>query len=101
MAVNSLSRSSWSNVATGAQLWGERYTRSANDVSLLQAAITREIASQLRPQLSGTEQESIAKVGTKDAEAYQFYLKGRYHFEGFTREDFKAAAEFFDKAVAR
>ena len=33
------------NVATGAQLWGERYTRSANDASLLQAAITRDIAS--------------------------------------------------------
>jgi len=75
--------------------------RSANDASLLQSAITRDLASQLRPQLSGTEQESLAKVGTKDAEAYQFYLKGRYHFEGFTREDFKAAAEFFDKAVAR
>ncbi len=55
------------NAATGAQLWGERYTRSANDASLLQAAISRDVASQLRPQLSGTEQESVAKVGTKDA----------------------------------
>jgi serine/threonine protein kinase/Tfp pilus assembly protein PilF len=89
------------NVATGAQLWGERYTRSANDASLLQAAITRDVASQLRPQLSGTEQESLAKVGTKDAEAYQFYLKGRYRFEKYTEEDFKAAVEFFDKAIAR
>ncbi|MGA7928006.1 MAG: protein kinase [Candidatus Sulfotelmatobacter sp.] len=89
------------NVATGAQLWGERYTRSANDASLLQAAITRDLASQLRPQLSGTEQESLAKVGTKDAEAYQFYLKGRYRFEKYTEEDLKAAAEFFDKAIAR
>jgi TolB-like protein len=41
------------NVATGAQLWGERYTRSPNDASLLQAAITRDVASQLRPQLVG------------------------------------------------
>jgi len=68
---------------------------------LLQAAITREIASQLRPQLSGTEQESIAKVGTKDADAYRFYLRGRYHFEKWSSEDNKAAAEFFEKAVAR
>ena len=89
------------NVATGAQLWGERYTRSANDASLLQAVITRDVASQLRPQLSGSERESLAKVGTKDAEAYQLYLKGRYRFEKWTPEDFKAAAEFFDKAVAR
>jgi serine/threonine protein kinase/tetratricopeptide (TPR) repeat protein len=89
------------NVGTGAQLWGERYTRSTKDASLLQAAITRDVASQLRPQLNGTERESLAKVGTKDAEAYQSYLKGRYRFEKYTGEDFKAAVEFFDNAIAR
>jgi len=88
------------NVATGAQLWGERYTRSANDASLLQAAITRDVASQLRPQLSGSERESVAKVGTKDAEAYRLYLKGRHYYEKtWTATDLKAAAEFFDQAV--
>ena len=88
------------NVVTGAQLWGERYTRNANDASLLQAAITRDVASQLRPQLSGSERESVAKVGTKDAEAYRLYLKGRHYYEKtWTPEDLKAAAEFFDKAV--
>jgi eukaryotic-like serine/threonine-protein kinase len=89
------------NVGTGAQLWGERYTRTANDVSLLQAAITRDVASQLRPHLAGNERDSIAKVGTKDAEAYRLYLKGRLHFEQGVDEDEKAAAEFFEKAVAR
>jgi tetratricopeptide (TPR) repeat protein len=90
------------DVGTGAQLWGERYTRNANDASLLQAAITRDVASQLRPQLSGSERESVAKVGTKDAEAYRLYLKGRHYYEKtWTPEDLKAAAEFFDKAVAQ
>jgi TolB-like protein/Tfp pilus assembly protein PilF len=90
------------NVETGAQLWGERYTRSANDASLVQAAITRDVAVQLRPQLSGSERESVAKVGTRDAEAYRLYLKGRHYYEkGWTPEDLKAAAEFFDKAVAK
>ncbi len=89
------------NVETGAQLWGERYTRSANDASILQAAITRDVASQMRPQLAGSERDSIARVGTKDAEAYRLYLKGRLHFEQFADEDEKVAAEFFKKAVAR
>jgi len=89
------------NVTTGAQLWGERYTRSANDASLLQAAISRDVASQLRPQISGAEQAILAKVGTKDAEAYQLYLKGRYRFEKYAPEDFRAAAEFFEQAVSR
>ncbi|MGA9978917.1 MAG: protein kinase [Candidatus Sulfotelmatobacter sp.] len=89
------------NVGTGAQLWGERYTRSTNDASLLQAAITRDVASQLRPQLGGSERDSIAKVGTRDAEAYQLYLKGRYHFDKFEAEDLKAAVDLFEKALAR
>jgi len=87
------------NVATGAQLWGERYTRNSNDASLLQAAITRDVASQLRPKLDGVHREKLAKAGTQNAEAYQLYLKGRYHFDRFTQEDFKTAAGFFEKAV--
>ena len=90
------------DVGTGAQLWGERYTRNASDVSLLQAAITRDVAARLRPQLSGNERESLAKVGTKDAEAYRLYFKGRqYYAKTWTPESLKAAAEFFDKAVAK
>jgi serine/threonine protein kinase len=90
------------DVGTGAQLWGERYKRNANDASLLQAAITSDVASRLRPHLSGTERESVAKVGTKDAEAYRLYLKGRHYYEKtWTPEDLKAAAEYFDKAVAQ
>jgi tetratricopeptide (TPR) repeat protein len=88
------------NVANGAQVWGERYTRSANDASLLQAAITRDVASQLRPQLAAEQKERLTKGGTQNAEAYQLYLKGRYHLDRFTQEDLKAAAGFFEKAVA-
>jgi len=88
------------NVATGAQLWGKRYARSSNDASALQASITDDVASQLRPQLGGGQREKLAKVGTQNPEAYQLYLKGRYHCDRFTQEDFKAATGFFEKAVA-
>ncbi len=90
------------NVGTGAQLWGERYTRSAKDASLLESSIVRDVAAHLRPQLAGSERESVAKVGTKDAEAYRLYLKGRHYYEKtWTSQDLNAAAEFFDKAVAK
>jgi len=89
------------DVRTGAQLWGERYTRSAKDASFLQAAITRDVATQLRPQLSGSERESVARIGTKDAAAYRFYLEGRHYYEKtWTSSDLSAAADFFAKAVA-
>jgi hypothetical protein len=88
------------NVTTGVQLWGERYTRSTRDASLLQTAITRDVASHLRPQLSGAQRERLVEVKKQDPEAYQLYLKGRYHYDKFTKEDFEIAAGLFEKAVA-
>jgi len=88
------------DVASGAQLWGERYTRSADEASLLRTAITRDIAAILRPHLSGNERASLAQVGTINAEAYRLYLRGRYDFESWTPESLKVATDFFDRAVA-
>jgi Tfp pilus assembly protein PilF len=87
------------NVATGAQLWGERYERGINDASQLQAAITSEVAGQLQPRLSGSERDSIAKAGTSNAVAYQLYLKGRYHEEKYTRADVNTGNDEFRRAI--
>jgi non-specific serine/threonine protein kinase len=89
------------SVATGAQLWGEQYSRNASDISLLQSSIVRDVAAQLRPRLLGSERESLSKVGTKDAEAYRLYLEGRSHFDKWTKADVATAVELFSNAVAR
>jgi serine/threonine protein kinase/tetratricopeptide (TPR) repeat protein len=89
------------DVATGAQLWGERYTRRANDASLLQSALTSDLASQLRPQITTKEREKVARVGTRDAEAYQLYLKGRYHASKSTAEGLKKGVEYFQQAIEK
>jgi serine/threonine protein kinase/Flp pilus assembly protein TadD len=89
------------SVATGAQLWGERYSRATDDASQLQSSIVRDVVGQLRPQLTGSERETLAKVGTKDPEAYRLYLKGRYRYQRWNPEDLQAAAGFFERAVAR
>lgn len=89
------------NVATGAQLWGEQYSRSASEVSMLQSSIVRDVAAQLRPRLLSSERENLSKVGTKDAEAYRLYLEGRSHFDKWTKADMANAIELFSKAVGR
>jgi eukaryotic-like serine/threonine-protein kinase len=89
------------NVANGAQLWGEQYSRSASEVSMLQSSIVRDVAAQLRPRLVGSEREKLSKVGTKDAEAYRLYLEGRSHFDKWTNADVANAVELFSKAVDR
>jgi eukaryotic-like serine/threonine-protein kinase len=89
------------DVATGAQLWGERYIRSANDASQLQATITSDLTTQLRPQISRKERENLARPGTKDAEAYQLYLKGRYYWSKNTLEGLRKGIEYFEQAIER
>ena len=88
------------SVATGAQVWGERYTRNASDASLLHSAVARDVADRLRPALSGSEKESLARVGTQNAGAYKLYLKGRAQYEKWTLNDFKLAIGYFEKAIA-
>jgi eukaryotic-like serine/threonine-protein kinase len=88
------------SVATGAQVWGERYKRSTNDASLLQAAITRDIVGELRPEMRSAERESFFKVGTRNPAAYKLYLKGRYQFEGdWTKVKLETAVELFREAT--
>lgn len=87
------------SVATGAQLWGERFKRRASDASLLQSAITAKLADQLRPRLSETQRQRVAKVGTRDPEAYALYLKGRYHVEKYTQAEFFTGVEDFRRAT--
>jgi eukaryotic-like serine/threonine-protein kinase len=89
------------NVATGAQLWGEHYKRSMKDAAQLQATITTEVARQLRLRLSGSERDSIAKVGTRDPEAYQLYLKGIYFADKWAQGDIKTTIEYFRQAIQR
>jgi TolB-like protein/Tfp pilus assembly protein PilF len=87
------------NVSTGAQLWGERYTRKVNDLSLLQTAVMTGLASYLRPQITRRERDKVAGVGTRDVEAYQLYLKGRYYANKSTAEGLKKRIEYFQQAI--
>jgi TolB-like protein/Tfp pilus assembly protein PilF len=86
-------------VATGAQLWGKRYERGMKDAALLQSELTDEVAAQLRPQLSGQDRQSLSKVGTNNAEAYQLYLKGLHFTENYGKESVDKGIEYFRQAI--
>jgi len=67
------------DVRDNKQLWGDRFHHKVSDALMMQQEISQQISEQLRLQLSETErQKMMAKRNTTNAEAYQFYLKGRY-----------------------
>lgn len=66
------------DVSDGSQLWGAEYNNSLSDILSVQDEISRTISEKLRFRLTGQDEEKLSKKYTKDAEAYELYLKGRY-----------------------
>ena len=80
------------DVATGYHLWSERYDRQLQDVFDVQDELARSITETLRVRLLPSEEALIETRQTKDLDAYNAYLKGRYFFN--RREPREAIAEF-------
>lgn len=80
-------------------LWGEQYDRQMSDLLATQREIAAAIAQKLQLKLSGNETKGITKRYTNNNEAYQLYLKGRFHFARRTKEDLQSSIEIFDQAI--
>ena len=85
-------------VADGSQLWGAEYKSSVADIFSVQDEVSKKISQSLRLRLSGDDEEKLAKRYTKDAEAYQLYLKGRYFWNKRNEEGFRNGIDFFRRA---
>ncbi len=86
------------NVADGSQLWGAEYNTSLADILSVQDEVSRKISQSLRLRLTGEDEERLAKRYTKDAEAYQLYLKGRYFWNKRDEEGFRNGINYFKQA---
>ena len=89
------------DLARDAQLWGGQYSRTLADIFAVQEEIAREISEKLRLRLSGEEHKRLTKRFTENTEAYQLYLKGRYHWNKRTEEAVKKGIEYFQQATEK
>jgi serine/threonine-protein kinase len=83
----------------GSHLWGESYNQELADLLELQARMSSEIAEKLRVRLTGAEKKKLRKKTTENSEAYQLYLKGRYHWNKRTEESLRKGISFFRDAI--
>jgi len=83
----------------GSQLWGETYTRDLADLAKLPAEMSHEIAETLRVRLTGAEKKKLRRRATENSEAYQLYLKGRYHWNKRTGDGLRRGITFFRSAI--
>ncbi|HSI87537.1 MAG TPA: hypothetical protein VK918_00650 [Pyrinomonadaceae bacterium] len=84
---------------TGDQIWGDSYERKLADLALLQKEVTRDVSRNLREHLSGADVSRLTKNYTDDAEAYQFYARGRHHLLKATHPDILASIRNFQQAI--
>jgi eukaryotic-like serine/threonine-protein kinase len=89
------------DVRNDRQIWGDHYNRRLVDILAVQEEISREISEKLRSKLTGEQQQRLVKHYTEDTEAYQVYLKGRYHWNKRTAEGMSKAVEYFQQAIER
>jgi serine/threonine-protein kinase len=89
------------NVSDGYHLWSERYDRDIEDIFSIQDDISLSIVSQLKGKLLGKERAAIAGRHTRDVEAYNSYLQGRYFWNKRTEVGFQKGLEYFRQAIER
>ncbi|MBA2736836.1 MAG: tetratricopeptide repeat protein, partial [Pyrinomonadaceae bacterium] len=86
-------------VADGNLLWTGTFDEKFTDIFVVQDAISRRVESALALQLSGDEKARLEKRYTNNAEAYEFYLRGRYHFFKLTPPEVRKAIAFYGQAI--
>jgi serine/threonine-protein kinase len=89
------------NVADGYHLWSERYDRELQDIFDIQDEISLAIVDALKVKLLGAEKAAVLKRHTDDAETYELYLKGRFHFSKLTEDGIGKAIAYYQQAIAK
>jgi serine/threonine-protein kinase len=84
------------DVASGYQLWSERFDRDAHDVFAVQEEIAKGVVDAVKARLSPAERAVPARPQPTNLEAYRCYLKGRHLRR---KEDLAGALRAFEEAV--
>src|SRR5438876_454929 len=96
---------------TGEEQWSENYTRDLKDVFAVQTEIAQTIVEQLRGQLTGgaanpttkaeiqAEVRAAVKGGTKNIQAHESYLQGRFFANRHSEKETGQARVAYQRAV--
>jgi TolB-like protein/Flp pilus assembly protein TadD len=89
------------NTSDDSHIWGEEFTRKASDILPLQQELAQIIAQKLRVKLSSEQQQTFARQGTQNPEAYALYVRGRYSWDKLTQESLEQAVDFFRQSIEK
>jgi tetratricopeptide (TPR) repeat protein len=85
--------------STDRHLWSERYDRDLSDVLGMQSEVARDIAGQMRLELSPIERARLSDARRVNPAAYDAFLKGRQQLTRANREGIDRAIAAFRAAI--
>jgi adenylate cyclase len=89
------------NVESGLHIWSSSFDREMTDIFAVQEEIAHAITDALALQFSATEHAEHVRRATKDAQAYDLYLRGKYLITISSQEKNLQAIDLFGQATAR
>jgi adenylate cyclase len=87
--------------ADGYHHWSESFDRDLDDVFAIQTEIARSLVAALRLTLTPRERALIDRGGTRNAEAYDLYLRAQALLRDHTDATLPQAAALFEQATRR
>jgi tetratricopeptide (TPR) repeat protein len=87
------------DVQDNRSIWGAKYQRKTSDIQTVQNEIAKNVSEKINLKLRSEDRTQLTKTYTDSGAAYEAYLKGRYHWNLRTDEDFKRAINFFQQAI--
>jgi TolB-like protein len=83
------------------QIWSASYDRMPGSVLEFQRELSTTIAQQIRLRLSPESVTALERRQTRDAEAYDLYLRGRYFWNQLSPATTRRAMEYYARATER
>lgn len=88
------------NGSTAENLWAQVYERELTDVLSLQSELAQAIARRIEVAVTPAERSRLAATRVVSPEAYESYLKGRFHPSKYTRTGLEESVRHFERAIA-
>jgi eukaryotic-like serine/threonine-protein kinase len=86
--------------AGGRTIWSERYDRVLADVAAIEGDIASAIGGAIRSSVTPEERRRVSSAPPTDSQAYDLYLRGRFHAGRESPEEIAQAIDFLERAVA-
>ena len=87
------------NAATDTHLWAETYERDLRDVLVLQSEVASTVAREIRVAITPEETKHLGSAHPVNPDAYEAYLKGRFHWYKLSKEELDNAERYFQLAL--